>query len=495
MTGPMTAGRASDPKARCFDLIVADRGHEAIPLLRAWLRQAPQDAVAWQLLGNACRQEQDGEGAWQAFDRMVALRPADPKAMLGLATTALDSGRPAARLFGQLVARGQGTADILLSAVAALTAEGEVAVAEQLLERALGERPDWVDGHDALVSLRWRYGDPARLDASFAVATQRVAAPALWSAWIRTLSQAERYDAAAQVLGQARALFGDRLEFDAAEASMAMRAGDHRRADALFHATSGLNDIGTTIAHIRHAIRTGQLDRAQALIDPMLAGPGASMVWPYQSILWRLRGDDRAAWLDGDPPFHRTASLGLTKGELAAVADLLRAREAQCRYPLGQSPRGGTQTEGELFLHHAPAIRRLRGAVAQAVRDYARDLPQDATHPFLGTPRTDIRFSGSWSITLRGGGYHTCHTHPKGWMSGVLYLAVPSRGELGEETNGALELGRPPEDLETGLPRYTHVAPQEGRVVLFPSTMWHSTIPFETGTRLTVAFDVMTPRF
>jgi hypothetical protein len=29
--------------------------------------------------------------------------------------------------------------------------------------------------------------------------------------------------------------------------------------------------------------------------------------------------------------------------------------------------------------------------------------------------------------------------------------------------------------------------------VLFPSTMWHSTYPFEAGERLTIAFDIKRP--
>ncbi|WP_373475225.1 putative 2OG-Fe(II) oxygenase [Sphingorhabdus sp.] len=32
-----------------------------------------------------------------------------------------------------------------------------------------------------------------------------------------------------------------------------------------------------------------------------------------------------------------------------------------------------------------------------------------------------------------------------------------------------------------------------GRLVLFPSTMWHSTIPFAAGERLTIAFEIRRP--
>jgi hypothetical protein len=63
----------------------------------------------------------------------------------------------------------------------------------------------------------------------------------------------------------------------------------------------------------------------------------------------------------------------------------------------------------------------------------------------------------------------------------------------GEPDNaGALVLGEPPAELALGLPPRRIVRPKEGHLVLFPSSMWHGTVPFEGGNeRLTVAFDVV----
>ena len=40
------------------------------------------------------------------------------------------------------------------------------------------------------------------------------------------------------------------------------------------------------------------------------------------------------------------------------------------------------------------------------------------------------------------------------------------------------------------LPPFRTVEPEPGRLVLFPSYMWHGTRPFAEGERMTVAFDV-----
>ena len=55
---------------------------------------------------------------------------------------------------------------------------------------------------------------------------------------------------------------------------------------------------------------------------------------------------------------------------------------------------------------------------------------------------------------------------------------------------GWLAVGEPPPEFDTGLPPLQMVEPKPGRLVLFPSTMWHGTRPFGDGERLTCAFDV-----
>ncbi|MGJ3629373.1 putative 2OG-Fe(II) oxygenase [Sphingomonas sp. MMS24-JH45] len=56
---------------------------------------------------------------------------------------------------------------------------------------------------------------------------------------------------------------------------------------------------------------------------------------------------------------------------------------------------------------------------------------------------------------------------------------------------GELALGTPPPELGLDLAPYHSVSPRVGRLVLFPSTMWHATTPFAAGERLNIAFDVL----
>ena len=53
----------------------------------------------------------------------------------------------------------------------------------------------------------------------------------------------------------------------------------------------------------------------------------------------------------------------------------------------------------------------------------------------------------------------------------------------------------PPEELGLDLPAYRTIEPRVGRTAVFPSTIWHRTMPFADGERLVMALDIRRPRF
>ena len=180
---------------------------------------------------------------------------------------------------------------------------------------------------------------------------------------------------------------------------------------------------------------------------------------------------------------------------LDQLAEHLRTlHEGRGEY-LDQSVRGGTQTDGPLFSRIDPLIRQVRAAVVSAVEGYVRNLPPvDPRHPLLGRRRDrPVRFSGSWSVRLRSGGKHSNHIHPQGWISSALYIALPPPSPSGREDAGWFTIGEPDERLGLSIGPSRKIEPVPGRLVLFPSYLWHGTVPFAEGERLTIAFDVRPP--
>ncbi len=477
-----------------LDCNAARREDMSIRLLAPLTQAHGSVAKLWQVLALAQHGLGEMPDALASIARAAALAPRDARIALARAQFSYEAGLPAVPLFQPLVAAFPNERELALSYAGALIAEGQAEAAEALLEAHLAAAPDWLAGADALVRLRaiLGSGDPVRGYVK-AVAQQPQHAM-IWAALVRTLVEMGAPDRAMDMLASARRAAGDVLIFDALEAGLASEAGDASRADALFARLDGQDDPAFALPRVRHLLKSGRIEAAAVLAEAQLAGPLAPHIWPYAGLCWRLLGDQRAAWLDGAPPYVQQVDLGLAEEELARIASVLRALHRGSAPMPGQSVRGGTQTMLPLFSSVDPVIRDLRARVIRAVEAYAAGLPpHDAAHPLLGPPRTPIRFAGSWSVRLAEAGFHVAHTHPQGWISSALHIAVPAEADDPAARRGWLTLGAPPPEL--GLDCAPHVAfqPRPGWLVLFPSTMWHGTSPFGAGERLTVAFDVAPP--
>ena len=228
---------------------------------------------------------------------------------------------------------------------------------------------------------------------------------------------------------------------------------------------------------------------SQCMAQAQLGTPNESQFWPYCSLAWRLLGDPSALWLEGDPGFAATIDLDIEETEISDLAVFLRSlHRMNAPYP-EQSVRNGRQTDRNLLLHHDQCIMALRERLTAEVIAWRDNLPEsDTHHPLLSRKPESICYTGSWSVQLAEGGHHSAHTHPKGWASSAFYVALPRH--MGNDHGGELALGIPPPELGLSLQPETYIQPKTGRLVLFPSTSWHGTVPFAGEERLTLAFDI-----
>lgn len=464
---------------------------EALALLERARRLHPGDARLWQMTGLLHRQLDELEPAIAALSEAARLAPQDPLVAHGLARANLEAGLPSIHLFQAARRLAPADPDILEGLVAAVENQVGPKAAIETLELLLGPNPNWLPGLETAMQLRWMCGDREGFTADFeralAVDPRNIG---LWRSLIIALTQANLYEQALAVVLRGRAAAGDHPVFDVNEAVARSELGDFEAAEPMFERLADLQDGPLQVRRVRHFLRTGRPAEAAALAERMTKTDDAMLFWPYLSIAWRLLGDARWEWLEGDPRFVGIYDLYLP--DLDALAERLRALHRTTHQPLEQSLRGGTQTQGSLFARMEPPIRALRAAIVTAVETHIAQLPPpQPDHPLLSVPRgRRVRFAGSWSVRLTGGGHHANHIHPAGWFSSAFYVALP---EAAPEPAGWLTLGVPQAELGIDLPPIRLVEPRPGRLVLFPSTLWHGTVPFEAGERLTVAFDVARP--
>ncbi len=112
---------------------------------------------------------------------------------------------------------------------------------------------------------------------------------------------------------------------------------------------------------------------------------------------------------------------------------------------------------------------------------------EDCDYMKLWPAKYDIR---GWFVRLLKTGYQQAHNHPSGWLSGVVYLKTIDSSDTDE---GSIELGLHGHDLpilDDSYARKIH-HPKVGDIILFPSSLFHRTIPFSEDTeRCVIAFDI-----
>lgn len=450
------------------------------------------DAQALLQRAVARRELQDTPGALEAILAAAKLAPNDSNAALGVAQISFEAGLPAADLYARAAQLSPARIDLQRSRATALAAEGRQLEGEVLLEQVLAANPAWIDGHRCLCGLRATAGD-ADFARSFAAAIERDHENfGLRMAWFHVLATAKNWDAARKVIADAESALGERQASLLGKLFIASESGERADDPALFDGVESVQDVGLDLARVRHFLRGGQVERARDVCVRHMRTPAMRAFWPYLSLAWRLLGDERVEWLDSGMRDVRSYDLDFAPAELAELAQTLRGLHTMHMPYHEQSVRGGTQTERPLLLRIDPVIAKARAKIEAAVRRYIADLPQaDPAHPLLAAPRGRFLFAGSWSVRLRPGGFHAVHTHPMGWISSALYVSVPEAQSLGVPPAGHLQFGAPPPELGLGLEPYGAVEPQTGRLALFPSTMWHGTVPFNDGERLTIAFDIV----
>jgi hypothetical protein len=211
-----------------------------------------------------------------------------------------------------------------------------------------------------------------------------------------------------------------------------------------------------------------------------------------------MLGDDRYRELLDYTHFVQAATIDLPDGwpDLAAyLADLQAAMErahTMRAHPIGNSLRQGSQVELAPARSTEPAIRAFPQAIDGPIRRYMRALGTGGD-PMRSRNTGRYRITGMWSVRLRPHGFHVNHYHPAGWISSACYLHLPlAVARQGGE--GWLKFGEPAFPTRPRLaPEYV-LQPTPGLLALFPSYMWHGTVPFagsEADSRLTIAFDVV----
>ena len=348
-------------------------------------------------------------------------------------------------------------------------------------------------------------GDP--LSVLISAAKQHASNAKLWQLAAELLSRLKRIEEIHVLLKDAK-----RLGCPMTPTMRVYEANDLARIGEVVEATRRFeslcaehpDDTNTKVNFIMHLLKQGDAKRAEMVCQEVLnLNPKDQLTLAYRSLALRLLEDEKERWLvdyDRMIMFQEVQAPREYRDRhvfFSAVKDVLEGFHQTNEHPIDQSLRGGTQTNGFLFRMKHPLIKMLERQIRLAIVDAIEKFDDDASHPFWGdrhdsVDSSDLEFAGAWSVRLSSQGYHTNHVHPEGWLSAVLYIALPDEVTDTNDDSGSIQFGSPLADLNIELQPRRIVKPEVGTLVLFPSYMWHGTIPFTSDeARITVALDIL----
>ncbi len=472
---------------------------EARAALDAAARIAPGDARVPAALGLVEEGEDRLAAAAAAYRAALAANPGDGRSRHNLAVVLRRSGDPAAALAAVDAALRAGVAGPETATLRGhvLADLGAFDAAVDQYRAVIAAAPDHLDAQAQLAQLLPQLGRRDEALAGYAAALARAPSPQLSRAALAAARAIGDGEAMLAWAAAAEAAHGPAPDWTLARvAALGLLGQPHAAIAAAAAADPASAGVQNHLAHLNLQIGELALAERHALAATRLA-PLEQSPWALLTVIWRLLGDPREQWLiDYDrhvmvaelapPPGWR--DLGAFLADLAGVLTGLHSLRAA---PAEQSLRGGTQTRETLFARRDPVLQALHAQLLVTIEQCLAGLPQDAAHPFLGRSTGAAAITGSWSVRLKSEGFHISHIHPEGWLSSACYVSVPP--EIGgDAAAGKLLFGVPEAALGLDLSPRRLVTPVPGRLVLFPSYVWHGTAPFVSASeRLTVAFDAL----
>ena len=131
----------------------------------------------------------------------------------------------------------------------------------------------------------------------------------------------------------------------------------------------------------------------------------------------------------------------------------------------------------------------LKTIIISEIQSYSHRFKQSTNLLIKDFPEK-VKLNG-WYVKLVKQGHQDSHIHPTGWVSGVIYLKTIKNAK---DSEGGIQFGlhgynypkpKKEESKLTWLPR-------EGDLVLFPSSLFHNTVPvLQDCERCVIAFDLV----
>ena len=437
------------------------------------------------------------------YQDLLELNPQSVAAKHNLALTLRLSGQPidALKHYRELERSGVTQFQLFHNIGNALSDIGRFKEAITYFNRALSLNPTYADSHKNLNALLWEANDTERFLDSYKTAIKQYPDDyGLFISYLSTLINAKEYQAVLDAINTSKLSSDNQGQEYYVLAGRAYK-GLEKISEAIAVQKKILDfdnlELNSYLEFASTLLEHGDLNQAELIVEKVLAAhPQNQHAWALQGLVWEYTSDNRARQLNDyenlvyEYAIEAPAEFNSIEEFCAQLTLYLDSLHTAARQPLEQTVVGGTQTRGNLFDNQNPLIQALKGQVSDCINDYISKTKKLGLHT-LEKRADEFKFSGSWSVKLHDQGFHTSHVHPMGWISSVFYVDLPSIVDDVTKQEGWFKLGEPDIEISNLKTTTKLIKPKVGKLILFPSYMWHKTLPFSSNqARTTVAFDI-----
>ena len=151
----------------------------------------------------------------------------------------------------------------------------------------------------------------------------------------------------------------------------------------------------------------------------------------------------------------------------------------------------GIQTSGNIFTQIGSVANLWQEIIRSELTSY-KEFFCDSDEGLIRAWPSDYSIYG-WLVSMKNGGELSAHIHDKGWISGSIYINVPPKSQ--KDSGNLVVTDHDPKDGKGNAKDIKSIVVVTGSLCLFPSSLLHYTIPFESeNDRIVLAFDVIPNR-
>ena len=477
----------------------------AIEKLHEAIQSIPQDHRLYSVLGNCYQKIEAYEQAVTAFRDALYLQPNDLQTLhnLGVTYRLMNMPTKALECYQRVQQLNQRYPELHFNMGCAFYDVNKKQQAIDNLQLAISLKADYVEAHEALNKLYWEAGDKQSFLRSYEQTLSQIpnSVSVLFS-YIAMLIMSKQYAKAQETLEYAISNIGRQHPFLHALAILKYRHSKTPEVlTLLLEALSQQPDNTRYLVDIanyyicteNYALAIKYIEKAEHI------SPLNQEILAYKGLCWRLTKNPNSDWLNDYKTFIDARPLNVPNGYENLIDFMTKLKLALLdkhgteHQPLDQSVMGGTQTMGRLLSEPETVIQDFKRVLEQRIDEYLSRLPKDSNHPFTKRNTGRFKFSGSWSVRLKSGGFHINHVHPEGWLSCCTYIDLPDNLDPFDPLKaGWVKFGETSLNLQNREQIGAEICPRIGLCVIFPSFFWHGTNSFESEQhRLTIPCDIM----